>query len=83
LNELLRWLDITLGFPNKISSSVKKVWRGYDQRTNEHVFVLHYRIKVNPGIRLPAKKLGPRRRSMPMIRELMPTKFTEVANRVL
>jgi len=42
-------LDIAIWLPNKISSSVQKVWQGFDQRTNEHVFVLHHRIKVNPG----------------------------------
>lgn len=54
-NRLLVILDKTIGFPNKIRSSVKKKWQGYDQRTGEHVFVLEYRIKVKPGIEPPAK----------------------------
>jgi hypothetical protein len=54
-NRLLGLLDITLGFPNKIRSSVKKKWQTFDQRTGEHVFVLEYRIKVKPGIEPPAK----------------------------
>lgn len=52
-NRLLNLLDITLGFPNKIRSDVKKKWQSYDQRTGEHVFVLEYRIKVKPGVYAP------------------------------
>lgn len=54
-NRLLTVLDQTLGFPNKIRSTVKKKAQAFDQRTGEHVFVLEYRIKVNPGIQ-PEKK---------------------------
>jgi hypothetical protein len=54
-NRLLALLDITLGFPNKIRSTVKKRWQAFDQRTAEHVFVLEYRIKVKPGIEPPQK----------------------------
>jgi hypothetical protein len=54
-NRLLNLLDITLGFSNKIRSTVKKKWQAFDQRTGEHVFVLEYRIKVKPGIEPPAK----------------------------
>ena len=35
--ELLQTLDKTVGFPNKISWTVKKRWQGYDQWKNEHV----------------------------------------------
>ena len=45
-NRLLVTLDKTVGFPNKIRSSVKKRWQGYDQWKNEHVIWLEYRIKV-------------------------------------
>lgn len=48
-NQLLTLLDKTLGFPDKIRSTVKKKAQAFDQRTGEHVFVLEYRIKVNPG----------------------------------
>ena len=52
-NRLLTLLDQTLGFPNKIRSTVKKKWQSFDQRTGEHVFLLEYRIKVKPGIYPP------------------------------
>jgi hypothetical protein len=54
-NRLLALLDMTLGFPNKIRSTVKKRGQAFDQRTGEHVFVLEYRIKVKPGIEPPKK----------------------------
>jgi hypothetical protein len=41
-NRLLVQLDKTIGFPNKIRSSVKKKWQGYDQWKNEHVIWLEY-----------------------------------------
>jgi hypothetical protein len=76
-NKLLALLDKTLGFPNKIRSTVKKKGQGFDQRTGEHVFVLEYRIKVRSGIQpkekrpatpnLPPKPDG----SMGMIRNLI------------
>lgn len=55
-NKLLAVLDQTLGFPNKIRSTVRKKAQVFDQRTGEHVFVLEYRIKVNLGIQPEAKQ---------------------------
>ena len=48
-NRLLVQLDKTIGFPQKIRSSVKRRWQGYDQWKNEQVIWLEYRIKVHPG----------------------------------
>jgi hypothetical protein len=76
-NKLLAVLDKTLGFPNKVRSTVRKKAQVFDQRTGEHVFVLEYRIKVNPGTE-PAVKQSPRRNEIPdskgpmgMIRQLV------------
>jgi hypothetical protein len=92
-NRLLLMLDKTIGFPNKIRSSVKKRWQGYDLWKNEHVIMLEYRIKVNPGIHAPAKPprnlrdlhgnpaAAPRQTvAMPMIRELMDVKFVNTVD---
>ena len=46
-NRLLITLDETLGFPNKISSKVKKIKQAYDNNTNEHVIWLEYRVRVS------------------------------------
>ena len=85
-NQLLRTLDKTVGFPNKISSTVKRRWQGYDLYKNEHVIWLEYRVKVHPGIYPPQrgpqslrdlharpKPIVPKRqpRAMATIRELM------------
>src|ERR1019366_1323433 len=89
-NKLLGLLDMTLGFPNKIRSDVKKKGQSFDQRTGEHVFVLEYRIKVNSGFQPPAPPVhrdpqpkpvvkptapGKPAGSMETIRELMDVKF--------
>ncbi len=75
-NQLLYLLDKTLGFPNKIRSAVKKTSQAFDQRAGEHVFVLEYRIKVNPGAqpntkRLPGHTAQEPDRPLGMIRRLM------------
>lgn len=54
-NRLLAELDKTVGFPNKIRSSIKKRWQGFDQWRNEHVIWLEYRVKVHPGSQPPPK----------------------------
>jgi hypothetical protein len=41
--------DKTVGFPNRIDSTVKKVRQGYDEKKNEHVIYLEYRARVKPG----------------------------------
>ena len=93
-NRMLVQLDKTIGFPNKIRSSVKKRWQGYDLWKNEHVIMLEYRIKVNPGIHPPAKppqnlrdihrdpSPAPMRQTgeMPMIRELMDVRFVNTVD---
>ena len=48
-NQLLTAIDGALGFPNRLNSSVKKLKQGYDNKTNEHVIWLEYRVRVNPG----------------------------------
>ena len=48
-NQLLAALDAALGFPNRNNSTVKKLKQGYDNETNEHVILLEYRVRVNPG----------------------------------
>jgi hypothetical protein len=50
-DQLVKSLDATLGFPNGVTSTVKKVGQFYDAKKSEHVFVLQYRVKVQPGDR--------------------------------
>lgn len=56
-NRLLMVLNQTQGFPNKIRMIVKKKAQVFDQRTDEHVFILEYRIKVNPGTQPPSEPM--------------------------
>jgi len=89
-NRLLVQLDKTIGFPQKIRSSVKKKWQGYDQWKNEHVIWLEYRIKVQPGTQPPPKppqnlhdlhgKPVKQTGSMATIRELMDVRFVNTVD---
>lgn len=63
-NRLLVALDDTLGFPNKLSSTVRKRRQGFDEKTGEHVFWLEYRVKVSPAVREAEK---PRRRLLDVL----------------
>jgi hypothetical protein len=45
-NRLLAMLDQVFGFENKLKSTFKKVSQDFDEKTNEHVFVIEYRIRV-------------------------------------
>ena len=68
-------MDIALGFPNKISSTVKKTWQGFDQLTREHVFVLQYRIKVKPGMKMQVATGIVKKPKMPLMRPLASGQF--------
>ncbi len=46
LKKLLTVLDQEIGLPNKVSSNVKVVEQGFDNRTQEHVVWLEYRCRV-------------------------------------
>jgi len=46
LKKLLTVLDREIGLPNKVSSTVKVVEEGFDNRTQEHVVWLEYRCRV-------------------------------------
>jgi hypothetical protein len=70
-NQLLLILDKTLGFSNKTSSTVKKIKEAYDNKRNEHVIWLEYRIKTSNDdgpidLRPPAAK----NRDMAFLRQL-------------
>ncbi len=43
-NRLLAVLDDVFGMENKIKSQFRKVGQDYDERTNEHIFYIEYRV---------------------------------------
>ncbi len=69
-NQLLVLLDRVFGFPNKIKSTFRKVSQSFDQKKNEHVFLIEYRTTVKGTM-----KSAPRRQQQPnhmaMIQQLM------------
>ena len=48
-NQLLAALDATFGFPNKTSSTFRKLKQSYDNKRGQHVIWLAYIVTVNPG----------------------------------
>ncbi len=48
-NKLLAALDATFGFPNKTSSTFKKLKQSYDNKRHQHVIWIAYIVTVNPG----------------------------------
>lgn len=55
-NQLLVLLDRVFGFEEKKSSTYRKVKQFYDERTGEHVVLLEYRVRVEPGISTDQRK---------------------------
>ena len=43
-DRLLAQLDKVFGFEDRARSTVKKRRQGFDEKTNEHVFILEYRV---------------------------------------
>ena len=43
-NVLLKALDAAYGFENQVKSSFKKINQGFDNKSNEHVFIVEYRV---------------------------------------
>ena len=43
--QLLKSLDAVYGFENQVKSSVKKIRQGFDEKSDEHVVIIEYRVK--------------------------------------
>jgi hypothetical protein len=43
-NHLLKCLDALYGFENQVKSSFKKIKQGFDDKSNEHVIIIEYRV---------------------------------------
>jgi hypothetical protein len=50
-NRLLAMLDHVFGFKNKARSNFKKLNQTFDEKTNEHVIVIEYRVQVKGTMR--------------------------------
>ena len=69
-NQLLALLDRVFGFPNKIRSTFRKHSQSFDQKTNEHVVLIEYRVSVKGTMKSkPRRKQGPNQ--MAMIQQLL------------
>ena len=69
-NRVLAVLDEVFGFKNKIRSKFRKISQDFDEKTNEHVILIEYRVSVKGTM-----KSAPRRKQQPnqmaMIQQLL------------
>ena len=69
-NQLLALLDRVFGFQNKIRSTFRKHSQNFDEKTNEHVIFIEYRVSVKGTMKsAPRQKQQPNQ--MMMIQQLM------------
>ena len=72
-NQLLALLDRVFGFPNKRRSTFRKLSQDFDEKTNEHVIWIEYRVQAKGTL-----KSAPRKRQRPsqlaMIAQLLAQK---------
>lgn len=57
-NKLLLLLDDVLGFKNKVKSNFKKIGQSFDEKTNEHIIHIEYRVSVGGGNVVRRKKVN-------------------------
>ena len=55
-NKLLAVLDQVYGFEDQVKSSMKKIKQGFDEKANEHVVVIEYRVMRSDNPKLAIKK---------------------------
>ena len=71
-NQLLATLDKVFGMNNKERSTFKKISQDFDEKTNEHVIVIEYRVRVKGTVKsTPRKKSG--QQHLAFLRQLMAT----------
>ena len=82
-NRLLKALDHVYGFANQSQSSMKKLKQGFDEKSNEHVIVIEYRVmkgETQGQFRKRAEKDSEERKSNKLpIGELM----QEIYNKIM
>ena len=71
-NRLLVTLDHAFGMKGKEKSRLKKLSQDFDEKTNEHVIVIEYRVRVKGTVKsTPKKRSG--QQHLAFLRQLMAT----------
>ena len=69
-NRLLASLDRVFGMNNKERSTFKKLSQNFDEKTNEHVILIEYRLRVKGTLKsTPRKQSGSQQ--MAFLRQLV------------
>ena len=74
--QLLVALDNMFGVGKKIRSSYRKLRQGFDEKTNEHVFIIEYRT-VAEGTMKNQPRVDPQQQQMTLLRQLVAQSKTE------
>ena len=71
-NRLLASLDRVFGMNNKERLTFKKLSQNFDEKTNEHVILIEYRVRVKGTLKsTPRKQTG--NQQVAFLRQLMAT----------
>ena len=70
-NQLLAALDAVFGMNGKEKSKFRKLSQDFDERTNEHVIVLKYRVKGVAGTMKSTPRKASGQRQMAFLRQLV------------
>jgi len=68
--QLLVALDGMFGVGNKLRSSFRKLRQGFDEKTNEHVFIIEYRT-VAKGTTKSQPRVDPQQQQMRLLQQLV------------
>ena len=74
LKNLQTVLDREVGLSNKVSSSIKQMQQGFDDRTHEHIYWFEYRVRLrNDPLPRPDPRLvkAAKDRKMAMLKDLL------------
>lgn len=69
-NRLLACLDQVFGMNNKERSTFKKISQDFDEKTNEHVIVIEYRVRVKGTMKSTPREKSDREQ-LAFLRQLM------------
>lgn len=69
-DQLLMMLDRMYGFGRKIQSKFRKLRQYFDETTNEHVFIIEYRLRV-AWTSKSQPRINRQRQRMKLLRQLI------------
>ncbi len=69
-NRLLAVLNDVFGMENTLKSQFRKVGQDFDEKTNEHIFYIEYRVRGKGELRTTPKLGKRKRRNEKLLRQI-------------